>query len=91
MLRSLAGRAFPAAFVFVGYLICLGLFVMLCMLSLFVTAALTEAEADEWLRRSGVSILLKVFVITPVVSIGKVVLRRIHDLENLDVGDIYDG
>ena len=71
-IRAAMNRTYPAPFLILSYVLVGGLYVMLAMMCLFVTSAMTEAEADEWIQRSGVSIALKILLVTPCTAVLKV-------------------
>jgi len=64
-------RTYPlhSSFIFFGYLYTLGLYVTLSLMCLFVTAALSQQDADTWLWNSAVSVVIDVFAVTPIICI----------------------
>eukprot|EP00760_Papus_ankaliazontas_P021351 PhM_4_TR18678/c1_g1_i2/m.71216 len=70
-LRRLLVLSLPRSFVFVGYLYVLLLVGVLSLGTLFATAAMTQSEADEWVSRSCVSVVLKVLVVSPIFCVLK--------------------
>jgi len=68
-LKKLMTHPLPESFVFFGYVFTLGLYVMLSLMCLFVTAALSQEEADLWLGTSAVSVIIDVFAKTPIMAI----------------------
>eukprot|EP00760_Papus_ankaliazontas_P029425 PhM_4_TR4242/c0_g1_i1/m.74916 len=64
----------PTWCVLLGYVYVLVVLALFTLGSLFVTSAMTQAEADDWIARSIVSILIKVLLVTPVICVVKTVL-----------------
>eukprot|EP00760_Papus_ankaliazontas_P003915 PhM_4_TR11663/c1_g1_i1/m.64046 len=81
-------RVYPSSMVAVGWTYVFCLYALFFLFSLFVTSAMTDEEATEWVRRSSISIVLKVFVITPIVVALRVGLSTVGDSVGVDVGDM---
>ena len=86
-IRAAMHRTYPAPFLILTYFLVGGLYVMLAMMCLFVTSAMTEAEAAEWIDRSIVSVIIKVFLVTPCIAVLKVSLQFL--MTNLPIGDMH--
>ena len=71
-IRAAMLRTYPAPFLILSYFLVGGLYVMLAMMCLFVTSAMTQDEADEWIERTTVTLSIKVLLITPCMATLKV-------------------
>ena len=85
-IRAAMLRTYPAPFLILSYFLVWGLYVMLVMMCLFVTSAMTQAEAEEWLERCAITVCLKVFFVQPCIAILKVCLEELS-LEELSRAD----
>ena len=74
-IRAALQRTYPAPFFILSYFLVGGLYVMLAMMCLFVTSAMTEVEAEEWIERTTVSLSIKVLLVTPCVATLKACLE----------------
>ena len=88
-IRAALQRTYPSPFLILSYLLVWGVYVMLSMMCLFVTSAMSEAEADEWIVGASVSITIKVLVVTPFVAVFKTGIEfstAVMDIQDMDLG-----
>ena len=88
-IRAAMLRTYPAPFLILSYFLVWGLYVMLVMMCLFVTSAMTQAEAEEWLERCAIIVCLKVFFVQPCIAILKVCLEELSldvPISDMDLG-----
>eukprot|EP00760_Papus_ankaliazontas_P036485 PhM_4_TR8321/c2_g2_i3/m.21691 len=82
----LRAQTWPPGFVVAGHFIAVIVFLMFALGALFVTASMTQSEANQWIERSTVSIILKVFVITPIVCLLKTSFTLLQTTTEMESG-----
>jgi hypothetical protein len=86
--RRALTRVYPTPFILVGYSITLGLYAAFLLGVLFVTAAMTQSEADEWIRRCVIMIVVKVFLVTPLIVVAKLASQLTSSVGALDLAAV---